>query len=398
MNDNYDDIDNLLFDYFKYNEYVPNIITNGIENAINNKNKKYKVILLIKKFIITMIGILTITGGIVFAKDIKIFVNTLIENIYGNYNNGITTAINNGYSQDIDMKYIESNNIKVKVNQITMDDYNLGIIFNIEIEQSGFFKDLYNVQFKNLLIMDENNNVIFAEYENQEEFVKYCDENNLDKGTYGIGYANCGANGSILNIQNNNIVYSFYTTSEKFPQSKKLTIKFDKIYLLNNKIFDEVNNKKVDNHIATIDGNWNIDIDLGKMSSDRDSIDYIATNINDNNTTVTKASLSMTNMKLELITNSDKIAFKKLQERRNMSVRDMIPFSDIYIETSNGNKFFQSNSGSNGYDTLDDGKIRYYTTFDYTYFDKTENIKIVLPTNKGENLIIELKVKKDGTQ
>lgn len=398
MNDNYDDIDNLLFDYFKDNEYVPNIITNGIENAINNKNKKYKVILLIKKFIITMIGILTITGGIVFAKDIKIFVNTLIENIYGNYNNGITTAINNGYSQDIDMKYIESNNIKVKVNQITMDDYNLGIIFNIEIEQSGFFKDLYNVQFKNLLIMDENNNVIFAEYENQEEFVKYCDENNLDKGTYGIGYANCGANGSILNIQNNNIVYSFYTTSEKFPQSKKLTIKFDKIYLLNNKIFDEVNNKKVDNHIATIDGNWNIDIDLGKMSSDRDSIDYLATNINDNNTTVTKASLSMTNMKLELITNSDKIDFKKLQERRNMSVRDMIPFSDIYIETSNGNKFFQSNSGSNGYETLDDGKIRYYTTFDYTYFDKTENIKIVFPTNKKQDLIIELKAKCVETQ
>ncbi len=398
MNDNYDDIDNLLFDYFKDNEYVPNIITNGIENAINNKNKKYKVILLIKKFIITMIGILTITGGIVFAKDIKIFVNTLIENIYGNYNNGITTAINNGYSQDIDMKYIESNNIKVKVNQITMDDYNLGIIFNIEIEQSEFFKDLYNVQFKNLLIMDENNNVIFAEYENQEEFVKYCDENNLDKGTYGIGYANCGANGSILNIQNNNIVYSFYTTSEKFPQSKKLTIKFDKIYLLNNKIFDEVNNKKVDNRIATIEGNWHIDIDLGKMSSDRESIDYIATNINDNNTIVTKASLSMTNMKLELITNSDKIDFKKLQERRNMSVRDMIPFSDIYIETSNGNKFFQSNSGSNGYDTLNDGKIRYYTTFDYTYFNKTENIKIVLPTNKKQDLIIELKVKCVETQ
>lgn len=398
MNDNYDDIDNLLFDYFKDNEYVPNIITNGIENAINNKNKKYKVILLIKKFIITMIGILTITGGIVFAKDIKTFVNTLIENIYGNYNNGITTAINNGYSQNIDMKYIESNNIKVKVNQITMDDYNLGIIFNIEIEQSEFFKDLYNVQFKNLLIMDENNNVIFAEYENQEEFVKYCDENNLDKGTYGIGYANCGANGSILNIQNNNIVYSFYTTSEKFPQSKKLTIKFDKIYLLNNKIFDEVNNKKADNRIATIEGNWHIDIDLGKMSSDRESIDYIATNINDNNTTVTKASLSMTNMKLELITNSDKIDFKKLQERRNMSVRDMIPFSDIYIETSNGNKFFQSNSGSNGYDTLNDGKIRYYTTFDYTYFDKTENIKIVLPTNKKQDLIIELKAKCVETQ
>ena len=398
MNDNYDEIDNLLFEYFKDNEYVPDIITNGIENAINNKNKKYKIFLLIRKFIITVIGLFTITSGIVFAKDIKTFVNNLIENIYGNYNEGITTAIDNGYSQDIDMKYIESNNIKVKVNQITMDDYNLGIIFNVEINPKELFEDLYNVQLKNILIMDENNNVIFAEYENQEEFVKYCEGNNLDKGTYGIGYANCGANGSILNIQNNNIVYSFYTTSEKFPQSKKLTIKFDKIYLLNNKIFDEVNNKKVDNRIATIEGNWHIDIDLGKMSSDRESIDYIATNINDNNTIVTKASLSMTNMKLELITNSDKIDFKKLQERRNMSVRDMIPFSDIYIETSNGNKFFQSNSGSNGYDTLNDGKIRYYTTFDYTYFNKTGNIKIVLPTNKKQDLIIELKVKCVETQ
>lgn len=398
MNNNYDEIDDLLFEHFKATQSVPKIITNDIESTMNNKNKKYKIVLLIKRFIITMIGTLTITGGIVFAKDIKTFVNTLIENIYGNYNNGITTAINNGYSQDIDMKYIESNNIKVKVNQITMDDYNLGIIFNIEIEQSGFFKDLYNVQFKNLLIMDENNNVIFAEYENQEEFDKYCDENNLDKGTYGIGYANCGANGSILNLQDNNIVYSFYTTSEKFPQSKKLTIKFDKIYLLNNKVFDEVNNKKADNRIATIEGNWHMDIDLGKVSRDRESIDYIATNINDNNTIVTKAILSMTNMKLELITNSDKIDFKKLQERRNMSVKDMIPFSDIYIETSNGNKFFQSNSGSNGYDTLNDGKIRYYTTFDYTYFNKTENIKIVLPTNKKQDLIIELKVKCVETQ
>ncbi len=398
MNNNCDEIDNLLFEYFKDNEYVPDIITNGIENAMNNKYKKYKIFLLIRKFIITIIGILTITGSIVFAKDIKIFVNNLIENIYGNYNDGITTVIDNGYSQCIDMQYIESNNIKVKINQITMDDYNLGIVFNIQINQKEYLKDLYNIQFQNLLIMDESNNVIFAEYENQEEFIKYCEENNLDKGTYGIGYANCSANGSILNIQDNNIMYSFYTTSEKFPNSKKLTIKFDKIYLLNNKIFDEVNNKKANNHIATIEGSWNMDISLGEMQSDRKSIEYIITNINDSNTTVTKASLSMANMELELITNSDKIDFKKLQERRNMNVRDMIPFYGIYIEASNGKKFFQSNSGRNGYDTLNNGKIRYYTTFDYTYFDKTENIRIVLPTNKRQDLIIELKVNNFETQ
>lgn len=398
MNDNYDEIDNLLFEYFNTTQSVPNIITNNIKNAMNNKNKKCKIVLLINKFIITIIGIFTITGGIVFAKDIKTFVNNLIENRYGNYNNGITTALDNGYFQNIDMKYIDSSNVKVKVNQVTMDDYNLGIIFNIEINQKELFNDLYNIQFKNLLILDENNNVIFSEYENQEDFVKYCDENNLDKGVYGIGYANCGANGRILNIQDNNIVYSFYTTSEKFPQSKNLTIMFDKIYLLNNKIFDEINNTKLDNHMATIEGNWYMDINLGKMSSDRESIDYIVTDINDNNTIVTKASLSMMNMKLELTTDSDKIDFEKLQDRQNMSVRDMIPFSDMYIETSNGNKFFQSNSGSNGYETLNDGKIRYYATFDYTYFTKTDCIKIVLPTNKRQEIIIELKTKNCETQ
>ncbi|MCI8470461.1 MAG: hypothetical protein HFJ35_03065 [Clostridia bacterium] len=57
----------------------------------------------------------------------------------------------------------------------------------------------------------------------------------------------------------------------------------------------------------------------------------------------------------------------------------------------NGKKFFESNSGNNGYNTLEHGKIKYYTTFDYTYFDKSETIKIVLPTNRKENLIIEMK-------
>ncbi len=55
-----------------------------------------------------------------------------------------------------------------------------------------------------------------------------------------------------------------------------------------------------------------------------------------------------------------------------------------------GKKFFESNSGNNGYNTLENGKIKYYTTYDYTYFDKSETIKIVLPTNTKKELVIEL--------
>lgn len=391
MNKNYDEIDNIFFDYFDNNQEVPNIVTNGIKNAMSSKYNKYKIIDLIKKIIITIIGLLTITSGVVFAKNIKELFENLYENMFGNYNNGITTAVENGYIQDIDMEYIESNNIKVKVDQITMDNYNLGIIFNIELNEDIPLSEVYDINFKNILIMDENNNVIFAEYENQDDFVKYCEENNLDKGKYGIGYANCAWNGRILNTQGNNVIYSFYTTSEKFPASKNLNINFDSIYLLNYHIYDEENEQVLDNHFSTIKGDWKMNINLEEMQKERKSIEYFVININDKNTSVENASLSMSNMRLELVTNSNKIDFKKLQKRERVNVIDMIPFHESYIETSSGERFFESNSGTNGYDTVGNKKIRYYTTFDYTYFDKSENIKIVLPTNKNEDLIIEMK-------
>ena len=63
-----------------------------------------------------------------------------------------------------------------------------------------------------------------------------------------------------------------------------------------------------------------------------------------------------------------------------------------------GKKFFESASGNNGYNTLENGKIKYYTTFDYTYFDKSETIKIVLPTNKKESMTIEMKINNTEAQ
>ena len=79
---------------------------------------------------------------------------------------------------------------------------------------------------------------------------------------------------------------------------------------------------------------WEFSINLEKSKTLRKTIEYMVTNINDNKTTIEKASLSMSNMRLELITSSKKIDFKKLQNRQNLSVTDMIPFHESYIETS----------------------------------------------------------------
>ena len=58
MNNNYDEIDNLFFQYFENNQEVPRIITNCIETAMYKNKNKYGMTILIKKLIITIISLL----------------------------------------------------------------------------------------------------------------------------------------------------------------------------------------------------------------------------------------------------------------------------------------------------------------------------------------------------
>lgn len=67
MNNNYDKIDNLFFQYFENNQEVPIVVTNGIETIMYTKKYDYTIIALIKKIIITIIGFLTVASGIAFA-------------------------------------------------------------------------------------------------------------------------------------------------------------------------------------------------------------------------------------------------------------------------------------------------------------------------------------------
>lgn len=335
--------------------------------------KKFRILLIFFLIIFVIICL----GYIANSKEKNIDFN----------NDGISKALKNEYDEEIEMDYILSNNTKLKVNQILLDNYNLGIVCDINFIES--LSDLIDIEFKNIIIIDENSNILYAEYENEDELIKYCEEKKYDMGEYGNGFSDGSYTGKIVNIQDNNLIFSFYTSSENFPNSQKLYIKFDTIYLT-----------KKNKDVEIIDGIWEMNLDLGNVAQKRKEIEYSVININDSKTTITKSLTSMSNMKLELITNSDKIDFKKLKNRdiNIMNVNDMIPFHEIYIETENGKKYFQSNYGSNGYDTIEDGKIRYYVTFDYTYYDIAEKIKIVLPTNKKEEIIIELQIKKDEVQ
>ena len=67
MDNNYDEIDNFFFQYFKDYQKIPNIITNGIESAMYNRKNQYGILTLIKKVIISIVSILTLASGIAFA-------------------------------------------------------------------------------------------------------------------------------------------------------------------------------------------------------------------------------------------------------------------------------------------------------------------------------------------
>lgn len=385
MNNNHDKIDKVLFQYFNQDVNVPPLISHGIKNAL--RIRKASKLTLLKKSLITIISFLTIATSIVFADDIGNFINVFIQNLFGNYNNGISTAINNGYIENITTDYEISNNVKFKINQVLLDDYNLGIIFDIVLPDDIDLSNLLSISFNNMLIVDENNNVLLANY-NNEDFVKYCNSLNLDLGAYGTGYSNGSINGKVLSIDGSHIIYTLFTSSDKFPSSTSLRIFFSQISLYNNSIPNTDNNL-----IANFDGEWETKIDISNMQLKRNNLTYTVTNINDDKTIITEADLSMSNMRLTLVTNSTKINFDKLHDRTTISVKNMIPFHDMYIETSEGKKFYKSNSGENGYTTLDDGEIEYYVTFDYTYFDLSNTIKVVLPTNNNQELIVELQIK-----
>lgn len=392
----------------------------NIKNLIHRGKKELKKYLIKDSFfeigkLPKVITIILCTGIIIstvaFANEIKNFIYEIKENIFGTYNDGISTAIENNYISDIDMDYIECNGIKIKLDSVLLDDYNLGIIYNFDITNNPGLKrlDISRVGFKNLLIMDENNNILHAEYEDINIFKEYCKKNNLDRGNFGTGFSNGETIKKIIQESNNEIfLVSDLITSENFPKSQKLYISFDGVYFMNknafycagkvykiNKIGEKEANKR---DYKEIKERWNFEVDLDQISQQRKIIEYYAANINDEDTIILNASLSMTNMKLEIITNSKKIDFEKLQnpDRDNLNVIDMIPFNGSYIEIQNGEKFYEI--GQNGYDNLEDGKIRYYTTFNYTYFNKQEAIKLVLPTNTSEEIIAELKINKDEAQ
>lgn len=354
-----------------------NLSENNVKVKLHRVRKKLKTRLIKRGIVIKILPIVLVlftVTGIVFAKEIVQFV----KHLFINASDGVETAIKNGYTQEVDMEYVKDNNIEIKVDSVLMDDFNLNIIFNINLQETY---NVSRIEFKNIVITDEDENIILAEFEDKNKLKQFCKDKGIENTLNNIGCGNYIGNTTIYDTQETNYKCSYTVKSDKFPKSKKLNISFDEITLLSTK-------KEI---IKKLIGNWNINIELDKKMYDRKTLIYTLDYCNDSNLKMLSAEISETGMKIEcntiwgepIYSNEDSDEEKEKKKRefydRLPSINDLL-IQNEYVLNENGKTFYpaQSSDGDGGYGQLLDGTLVYWQTFNLTTSDATDNLTIVL--------------------
>lgn len=341
-----------------------------LEKGFEEMNKVSKVVI-----IIVCTGVLL--SGVVFAKDISNF----IKNFFGaNSSDGVDTAVNNGFVSKVDSEPQSAEGIEVSIESFMMDDYNFAMNFSVILD------DRYNVEefgsstnwLEDLRITDENDNVVFStNYEFNEE---------TGKPEYLNGYS---INPTIIGEKQIRVALTSSGGITSFPRSKKLNIKFTRVS----------EHREGDINKVYI-GDYNFEVDVPEEMYNRETVIYKVKNCNDNKTIVEDATLSNTAFKISIpLTTTDKIDYKALFDRENMtSIYSLIALQKEYVETSDGKKFetAQRSDGDGGYSSSSsENKItNYHQTFNLTKYDATDELKVHIFTNTGEEIVIEFEKSK----
>lgn len=312
-NDNNDKIDDFLYNFYKQNQDIPHstklTIDNTIDKIFDKKKKKSNFnITILKRVAVVVLTVGIFTASTVFAKDIIEFLNR----IFTNSHDGINSAVDNGYAQNVNMDFIVCNDIGIKVDYVLMDNNNLDISFVYK-----YYKDdvhLNDVNFTDLSITDENGNVLCTMLQDSLS--------NVDTSL--VESSAIFNNNEIIDITT--IRNSLLLKSPSFPTSKKLYININGVSL------------NVDDNLIKIDGTWNFAIDLNNNSVQKTSFDcnYNSPYITDVQTALTNTSLAIT---LRLNTLLDEMLITKYN---SILLKDN--FNINYLPVKVLSKNFQNNT------------------------------------------------------
>ena len=364
-------------------EIIKNVMQNEIAEPIEFKQAiltafetktNHPIYSKVIKIITAITTFIALTIGVVFAKDIY-------QWVYHIWNpettsKGIIHMAEQGYLYNTEMEYIESNGSKFKIDNVIMDDYNFNMIFSIEWNEN--IENISQISIPDLLISDEDNHIIFCDYENVKGYEEFCKKNNIEYSNKNM-HNNCTDKGySIELVEKNekNIKFIYKMYSSQYPNSKKLNISLKTITMKNGKDTYDLN------------GNWNIEVNLPEEMYRRQMMVYDSKDGSDkdNNIVIEEAKGSYTEMHITLVIKQLREPYERTKEGLEKLLESLTPADEIIatLENERGEIFKQAlanTDGSGGSSPHPNGDVTFYLRFAITKEDYTDTLKLHLTTN-----------------
>lgn len=386
-----DELDKILSSVLKKDVELPKNYHNNIQNVLYRKKRVLEKNSIIK-VILAISSSTILTTGVVFATNIPKHIIQFFNN-----NKGMDLAIENDYILNTNMEYSNSDNLQVKIDNILMDDYNLSLTFSIKSNKDISVNDIEKINFKDMIIVDENKRILYCE--NEDKFNDYCIKNNLNYKylDFNENYMNNSSNWYVKTKDNEtlSLVYNFY--SNKYPKSKLLYVNINKIEFIKN------------NSISTLNGNWDMSIDIPEKFYNRKAYIYTVKDCNDSNIDIKEFAIYNTCTKFEFDTKLQPVFNELDSEETKTNKKEKfaewamnIPYNFIeneYIESETGEKYYpvQSNSEDSGTSYPYNGEMNHFQTFNLTQYDNlTNNLKLYFTLHtqtETKNIIIKLERK-----
>lgn len=352
MRNNIDDeIKNLL----NKEETIPMSIRNKKEEAFNiirdmkikdTKNKKS----LFNKKNIAVVTVL-IVGGITLTSPILANVKDLIFN--GRYK-GVQTAIDNGYEQNIEGVYSESNGIRLEVIKAIVDPTMINLKFKVsseDIKNMKKFKYAENGPNINTFNITDDKGRVIQFYDEKEGIgtKPIVDENGKEVWLVSGGDTSVDT----TDISNGNVYFDIMLNSAEgnLGGIKSLNLQTNKI--------------------ANLKGDWKLDVELDEAMINNDVVNYVTTGSNDN-VEVLEAKGIATGIKVKFMVNApiDESIISKVK---------LVDKDGVVYRTDRP-----------GWMEVENGKDIVEITFEASKFNNLDKFDFVIEDLNGKDEVIKL--------
>lgn len=234
-----------------------NIAISEFGKGYNMKKNENKIIISFKKIVAIFIVVcLLVIGGVQAKNIIQSFANR--KPVYAVYS--ILEAITDGYIENLNMEYIYSDGVGLKINSFFMSENDINLILDFKLN------DKTKLEGKKLeyayILYNENNEVYHVEKGTNTNIMKeFIKENDIKLVNNDIEpHFLTGQHTYITNTEDNISVSALMSAKDYFPKAKKLYIKVVGIGYKNEK----------GNYKALSNSEWNIELDVPeKFYSDK---------------------------------------------------------------------------------------------------------------------------------